>query len=151
MCVPMGTLERLRALTEDDLARHRRVVDGLPLLLFQRCHDNMSYVSGRPRVIEPHVNVRFDPSTGRPHREILLGGLEYAFELPASDGPRQICVQHWSANAFWLHASFQPQRTKARFTRFSLTTDVRELPRVFSDSLQILINEASLFQAVKRP
>jgi hypothetical protein len=139
MC-PMNRVELLHVLTERDLQLHRALVDRIQELLSQSFTTQACYVVGQPQLIEPHVNVRWDPSSGRPHRQVLLGGLNYTLALP--NGRHEICIQHWERNTFWLHASFQPVKTKARFTRFSLTTEVHDLARVFSECLDILVKES---------
>jgi len=95
---------------------------------------------GPPKLIEPHVNVSWSLSTGLPHRTVLLGGLNYTLELPQRR--HEICIQHWQGDAFWLHASFQPLKTEAHFTRFSRTIEGRDLPRVLSECLDILVKES---------
>ena len=136
----MNRVELLHALTECELRQHRALVSRIQEVFAQLCAAHASYVVGSPKLIEPHVNVSWSLSTGLPHRKILLGGLNYTLALP--ERRHHIGIQHWEGDTFWLHASFQPLNTEARFTRFSHTIEGRDLTRVLSQCLDILVKES---------
>lgn len=127
----MRSLEALQELTPDDMARHARDVARLRRCLFQRRTPAECFVFDAEVIVAPSVYVLFDLVSGKPTRNLALGGLEYKIVFPHAQAPRWITVQHCRGELYWLHAKFHDSRKLVDYTRFSLTVPLEIVGRNF--------------------